>query len=239
MSATPQSNEINVRNTECFSADSLTKLQQIMYETKASSGSFLFREGETADKLYFIRSGRIKITKSTDEGRQFILYMYQAGDMFGQVDPFRQSTQVFNAEVIEDSVIGVIRQKDLEALLWQNGDLAVEFMKWMGLVHRMTQTKFRDLMMFGKHGALCSLLIRLGNTYGIDHNGQIAITKTHTNTELADMIGATRESVNRMLSEFRKVDAIAIEHGRIIIKDLQYLRDICHCEGCPKDICRM
>ncbi|GFN33524.1 Crp/Fnr family transcriptional regulator [Paenibacillus xylaniclasticus] len=239
MSAKPQAAEINVRNTECFSADSLSKLKQIMYESKASSGTFLFREGEKADKLYYIHSGRIKITKSSDEGRQFILYMYQEGDMFGQVDPFRQSTQVFNAEVIEDSIIGVIRQKDLEVLLWQNGDLAVEFMKWMGLVHRMTQTKFRDLMMFGKHGALCSLLIRLGNTYGMEHNGHIVITKTHTNTELADMIGATRESVNRMLSELRKIDAISIEQSRIVIKDLQYLRDICHCEGCPKDICRM
>src|SRR5262249_35826798 len=139
--------------------------------------------------LYFIKRGRIKITKSSDEGRQFILYMHQEGDMFGQIDPFRQSLQVFNAEVIEECIIGVILQKDLEVLLWQHGELAVEFMKWMGLVHRMTQTKFRDLMMFGKHGALCSLVIRLTNSYGIEQDGQVCITKKLTHTELADMIG--------------------------------------------------
>ncbi|NEW05878.1 Crp/Fnr family transcriptional regulator [Paenibacillus sp. SYP-B3998] len=239
MSTINSSNVCNVRNTECFSADNLVKLQQIMYETKVASGSHLFWEGDTTDKLYFIKSGRVKITKSSDEGRQFILYMYQEGDMFGQVDPFRKSFHVFNAEIIEDSVVGVILQKDLEVLLWQNGDLAVEFMKWMGLIHRMTQTKFRDLMMFGKHGALCSLLIRLANTYGIEQVNHICISKVHTNTELADMIGATRESVNRMLSELRKANAIKIENGHIIVEDLQYLRDICHCENCPKDICRM
>ncbi|MDD9267079.1 Crp/Fnr family transcriptional regulator [Paenibacillus sp. GCM10023248] len=231
--------EVGVRNTECFSADNLVKLQQVMYESKVTSGSHLFWEGDPADKLIFIKSGRVKLTKTSDEGRHFILYMYQDGDMFGQVDPFHQSVHAFNAEVIEDSVIGAILQKDLEVLLWQNGDLAIEFMKWMGLVHRMTQTKFRDLMMFGKHGALCSLLIRLANSYGLEQDHRILITKTHTHTEFADMIGATRESVNRMLSELRKANAIHIENGHIIVNDLPYLRDICHCENCPKDICRM
>jgi CRP/FNR family cyclic AMP-dependent transcriptional regulator len=136
------------------------------------------------------------------------LSLYQEGDMFGQVDPFRQSSHVFNAEIIEDSVVGVIVQKDLEVLFWQNGDLAVEFMKWMGLIHRMTQSKFRDLMMFGKHGALCSLLIRLANTYGIEQENHIVVSKVHTNTELADMIGATRESVNRMPSKLKKATSL-------------------------------
>jgi len=232
--------DTGVTNTGFFSADSLTKLQQIMYEMKIAAGAHLFWEGDPADKLYFIKKGRVKITKSSDEGRQFVLYMYQAGDMFGQFDPFQQSLHIFKAEAMEDSVIGVIQQKDLEVLLWQHGDLAVEFMKWMGLVHRMTQTKFRDLMMFGKHGALCSLMIRLSNSYGIQQDGQILVSKKLTNSELADMIGATRESVNRMLGEFKKANAIQFdEQGRLIILSLDYLRDICHCENCPKDICRI
>ncbi|MUT67969.1 helix-turn-helix domain-containing protein [Paenibacillus sp. NEAU-GSW1] len=94
-------------------------------------------------------------------------------------------------------------------------------------------------MMFGKHGALCSLLIRLANTYGTLQEDHIWISKTHTNTEFADMIGSTRESVNRILSELRRANAIAIDNSHIVIKDLSYLRDICHCEDCPKDICRM
>ncbi|MFH5185254.1 Crp/Fnr family transcriptional regulator [Paenibacillus sp. TAB 01] len=239
MNPTPDTIENRVRNTECFSGENLFRLQQMMYDLPLESGSHLFWEGELADKLYYVKSGRIQLTKSSEAGRQFILYMHQEGDMFGQIDPFHQSRHSFDAEVIEDSVIGVLLQSDLEGLLWQNGGLAVEFMRWMGLVHRMTQTKFRDLMMFGKHGALCSLLIRLANTYGVKQEEQVWISKLHTNTELADMIGATRESVNRMLSEFRKANAIRIEQGHILIQDLSYLQDICHCEGCPKDVCRM
>jgi len=240
MSSTEPLRGSAIRNTDCFSPECLSKLKDIMYETKAPAGSHLFWEGDLADKLYFIYSGRVNITKSSDEGRHFILYMYQEGDMLGQVDPFRRSEHAFNAEVVEDSAIGVLQQKDLEILLWQHGELAVEFMKWMGLIHRMTQTKFRDLMMFGKHGALCSLLIRLTNSCGREQpDGAILIDKKLTNTELADMIGATRESVNRMLGEFKKAGAVSFENGLVTVTNINYLKDICHCENCPKDICRM
>nr|WP_246628324.1 Crp/Fnr family transcriptional regulator [Paenibacillus oenotherae] len=217
----------------------MERLKSIMYAKSAKAGSHLFWEGDSADKLYFVKQGGVRITKSADNGRSLTLYLHPQGDLFGQVDPFRDSVHGFNAEVTEDSEIGVIQQKDLEVLLWQHGDLAVEFMKWMGLMHRMTQTKFRDLMMYGKPGALCSLLIRLSNTYGVQQDGQIHINMRLTNAEMADMVGTTRESVNRMLSDMRKEDIIEMYEGSIIIKDLDYLRDICHCENCPKEICRM
>lgn len=237
---TTKPTEINlVSNTSCFSEESFNRLKSIMYEMKADAGTHLFWEGDMADKLYYLIKGRVKITKTSDEGRQFILYMYQEGDLFGQMDPYNDSTQGFNAEVAEASVVGIIQKKDLEVLLWQNGDLAVEFMKWMGLVHRMTQTKFRDLMMFGKPGALCSSIIRLTNTFGIHKEDGILINKKLTNTELADMIGATRESVNRMLSDLRNGDVIENQGGLIFVKDLDYLKEICHCENCPAHICRI
>lgn len=226
-------------NTSCFSEASFDRLRSVMYEMKVDAGTYLFWEGDPADKLYFIINGRVKITKSSDDGRQFILYMYQNGDMFGQVDPYQDSKEWFSAEAAEDSLIGIIQKKDLEVLLWQDGDLAIEFTRWMGLIHRMTQTKFRDLMMHGKPGALCSLLIRLKNTYGEEREEGTLITKKLTNTELADMIGATRESVNRLLSDFKSRGVITYDKGHIVILDLDYLKDICHCENCPLQICRI
>jgi len=228
-----------VHNTDCFSPENLSKLKEIMYDHKVAAGSYLFWEGDAADKLYFMKTGRVKITKSSDEGKSFILYMYGQGDLFGQLDPFHDSNHNFNAEVVEDSVIGIIQQKDLETLLWQHGDLAIEFMKWMGLMHRMTQTKFRDLMMFGKPGALCSTLIRLSNSYGQQNGSQILITKKLTNSELADMIGATRESVNRMLSDLKKLNVVSMDNNNIVIENIDYLKNICQCENCPKDMCRI
>lgn len=224
-----------------FSEENFERLCSLMYPKRLKKGTTLFWEGEPAEHWYFIRKGRIKITKSSDCGSNMTLYLHHAGDLIGQADAISESEHTFNAEVLEDVELGVIQRKDLEVLLLQHGDLAVEFMRWLGLMHRMTQTKFRDLMMFGKPGALCSLLIRLSNSYGEPYgmNEQTRIGIKMNNTEMAEMIGATRESVNRMLSDMRKENVIDAVDGHWVIKDFPYLRDICHCENCPKDICRV
>ncbi|RIX50486.1 Crp/Fnr family transcriptional regulator [Paenibacillus nanensis] len=222
-----------------LSQDSFEKLESIMYRKHVERGNCLFWEGDAADKMFFIFEGRVRTTKTSDSGRTLTLYLHQKGDLIGQMDPFQESQHSFTAEVTEDAKVGVIQRKDLEVLLWQHSDLALEFMKWMGLMHRLTQTKFRDLMMFGKTGALCSLLIRLSNSYGKEKDGGIYISLKINNTEMADMIGATRESVNRMLSDLKKEDVIAYKDGHFIIHNLRYLQDVCHCENCPKEVCRM
>jgi CRP/FNR family transcriptional regulator len=227
------------RNTEVFSPENFKLIEEIMYETKVAAGTHLYWEGDAADKLFFLKRGGVQITKSNDEGKLFILYMHLTGDLFGQLDGLSGSAHSMNAEVTEDSVICHILNKDLEVLMWQHGSLAVEFMKWMGMMHRMTQTKLRDLMMFGKSGALCSTLIRLSNTYGTPRGDSTYITKKLTNSELADMIGATRESVNRMLSDLKKDAILEQENGYLIIHNLQALRDMCQCENCPVNICRI
>jgi len=228
-----------VGNTDCLSPEHMTKLKQIMYDYNAPAGPRLYWEGDPTDKLFYVKRGRVKVTKATDDGKQLIMYMFQDGDLFGELETFHTSTHNFNAETVEDSLIGIIQQKDLEVLLWQHGDFAIEFIKWMGQLQRMTQNRIRDLMMFGKPGALCSMLIRLSNTYGRPFGDGVLITTRLTNNELAEMIGATRESVNRMLSEFRKNGVIDYHHSLIVIKDLDYLRNLCHCENCPGTICRV
>ncbi|MFC4099318.1 Crp/Fnr family transcriptional regulator [Paenibacillus xanthanilyticus] len=222
-----------------LSVENFEKLRGIMYISKAEKGSYLFREGEIADKLYYLFQGQVRTTKSSDVGRTLTLYLHQAGDLLGQVDPFQDGVHGFSAEVTENASIGTLQRKDVEVLVWQDGDFALEWMRWMGLMHRLTQTKFRDLMLFGKTGALCSLLIRLCNSYGKTDEGKIEINLKISNTEMADMIGATRESVNRMLSELRKKGVIDYANGYYVVHDLEYLREICHCDNCPKEICRM
>jgi CRP-like cAMP-binding protein len=223
-----------------FSEENFERLTGVMYAKRVKKGSTLFWEGDAADYLYFIHKGRVKISKTADEGSMLTLNLHHEGDLIGYGDCLSESAHLLCAEAIEDCELGVIQRKDLEVLLWQHGDLAVEFMRWQGMMHLLMQTKFRDLIMFGKPGALSSLLIRLHNTYGEPYEANSSrISIKMNNTEMAEMIGSTRESVNRMLSDMKKDQVIDLVIGHVIIKNLAYLRDVCHCDNCPKHICRV
>ncbi len=225
-----------------FSEDQFARIDELMYPKRAEKGSYLFWEGDPAGKLYYLRSGKVKLRKSTDEGKDFTLSILQTGDLIWEPENGLTAVHSFSAEVLEDAELGVVQWKDLEILLYRYGDFAVRFMNWMAVGQRVSESKFRDLLLFGKPGALASTLIRMANTYGIAVPEGIKITLKLTNTEIADLIGTSRESVNRMLNDLKIEGIIDIRQGRIFILRLNALREICHCPtcpGCPKEICRI
>ncbi|HUC94215.1 MAG TPA: Crp/Fnr family transcriptional regulator [Paenibacillus sp.] len=232
-------NPLPAGTSAVFSADSLSLLRQTAKPVRVSAGDCLYRENEPANRLYLVTAGSFKVSKPLGDGTSVTLYLHIPGDLFGEPDPLELSAHRFEARALEDSEAGEILQAEVNGLLQANGAFALEFMNWMGTIHRMTQSKFRDLLLYGKSGALCSLLLRLSNMYGPERGGRPVIGKRITNSEMAEMIGATRESVNRMLSDMRSQGVISVEGGRIVINDPDYLRNVCHCESCTKDICRM
>ncbi|WP_409344664.1 Crp/Fnr family transcriptional regulator [Paenibacillus sp. MBLB4367] len=222
-----------------LSAEHRDLLSGIMLPKRVKAGSYLFWEGDDASRLYYIRSGRVKLRKTTEEGKDLILSLMQKGDLIGEMACGGMVAYGFSAEVIEDAEIGVLPWNELERLLAANGSLAFPFMNWLGHMNRVTQSKIRDLLLFGKQGALASTLIRLGNSFGVSTSEGIFIDIKLTNNELADMIGTARESVNRMLASLKDEGTIELRDGKIVIRRLENLRSICNCSACPLDICRM
>ncbi|WP_143521267.1 Crp/Fnr family transcriptional regulator, partial [Pseudomonas sp. 2995-1] len=88
---------------------------------------------------------------------------------------------------------------------------------------------FRDLILCGKTGAFYSTLVRFSNSYGVESNDGILINVQLTNQDIANYIGTTRESVNRMLNDLKKTDVLSMQDGHIILHNIQFLKDYLHC----------
>jgi CRP/FNR family transcriptional regulator len=205
---------------------------------KCEKGTFLFQEGMVAKELYIILSGRVQISKITADGRELSLRICGENDICGELTLFTDNPKyLLSAKVIEDGEIVAIRKDVLENEIFQNSTLAFEFMKWMSDHFRKTQTKFRDLVLNGKRGALFSTLIRMSNSYGVQQKNGILIDLPLTNQELANFCGTSRESTNRILSELKKDNIISVKKGKITILDLQYLKNEIGCENCPAIFC--
>ncbi|MFE8700349.1 Crp/Fnr family transcriptional regulator [Cytobacillus sp. FJAT-54145] len=221
-----------------------TELQELLktvhHIRKMEKGAFLFQEGSSAHELFIVISGKIQMSKIIPDGRELTLRMCSEGELIGELTLFCSAEKyVLNAKVIESGEVAVIYKSELENKLAENHVLALEFMKWISQQHRKSQTKFRDLVLHGKKGALYSTLIRLSNSYGKDTEEGILIETPLTNQELANFCGTSREVVNRLLSELRKNDIISIDKGIITIHDIDYLKIEIDCENCPIEICNI
>ena len=226
-------------NTNHFSPEFMNMLKEMMYTADYEADSYVFWEGDPNNWLYLLVEGKIKLTKLNEFGKDLTLAVHFSEDLFGEYDPTETQMNSFSAEVIEPAQVGIIQQLELKSRLKQNGNLASEFSEWQSLSRRYTQYKLRDLLLYGKNGALASTLIRAANTYGIELDGRIIITEKFTNYDLANLIGATRETVNRLLSSLKKDGLIKVAHGKIEILNLSGLKEINRCEECPVSICRL
>ncbi|MGG0719114.1 Crp/Fnr family transcriptional regulator [Robertmurraya massiliosenegalensis] len=215
-------------------------LETVHHIRKMEKGTYLFQEGSKANELFVVITGKIQMSKMIPDGRELTLRMASEGDLIGELSLFCSAqAHMQNAKVIESGEVAVIYKSDLEKKLGEDHSIALEFMKWMSQEHRKAQTKFRDLVLHGKKGALYSTLIRLSNSYGVHSEDGIVIDTPMTNQELANFCGTSREVVNRLLSELRKVDIISIDKGIITIHDLDYIKLEIDCENCPIDICNI
>ena len=201
-------------------------------------GSFLFQEGEAASEMFLILSGRIQISKMNAEGQELYLRLCSEHDIVGELTLFTEDPRyIFNARVIEDGHVAGIQLDFLEKAIFENSNLGYQFIKWMNDHIRSTMTKFRDLVLYGKKGALYSTLIRLSNSYGLHQEDGIHITVPITTQDLAHFCGTAREIVSRMLTVLKKKQIISIDHKKIIIHKLDYLKKENDCENCPASQC--
>ncbi len=228
-----------VRTASVFSDEHIRALNSMSQTKIVEENEYLFKEGVKADRIYLVQSGSVKLYRLLSEDAASTLALYFEGDLFGEADPKSKTVQHCRALALERTIVSEIMQKDINSYVREDGSFAEAYAAWSGLMNRITQSKFRDFLHYGKSGALCALLLRLSNTYAGETDGKRYINKRITNAEMAEMISATRESVNRLLGDLRNKKVISMIEGRIVLDDISYLRKVCNCDNCPLEICRM
>lgn len=200
--------------------------------------TFLFRQGEPVKELYVIVSGQVVIGKTSSEGRELTLRFCGPNDLIGEfiIDDLPINYLV-DGKVTATGEVAVFDQKKLLDQLQHQPEAMMEFLKFANLQHRKDQMRFRDLLLYGKKGALYSTLIRLVNSYGRAIDDGILIDIQLTNQEIANFCATSRESINRMLSELKKRQVIRIDQGKITILQLDVIKKEIHCENCPVTLC--
>ncbi|MHB8918198.1 MAG: Crp/Fnr family transcriptional regulator [Desulfocucumaceae bacterium] len=204
--------------------DQLAEIDGLIMERTYNRSRIIFVEGEPGEAVFFLKSGRIKISKQSEDGREQILHFIHPGEIFAEVILFDGGPYPATAEAVEDSKIGMVRNSDMERITLSNPGIALGMLKIMSRRLRSAQKQINDLALMDTSRRMASTLLFLVAEQGVPCDGGIAIDMSLTNQDLANMIGTSRETANRILSDMRRQKTINIDRKQITVTDIKRLK---------------
>ena len=203
----------------------LEKIYQISRVRKYKKGRIIFMEGEPGEAFFYIKSGLVKISKLSRDGREHILHVLNEGHVFAEVTLFSNTEYPATAEVLEDAEIGIIKNEDLEKVIKENPDLSLQLIKYLNKRLVEAHMKIRNLAFYDTYERTAQALVKLAEDYGKKSSKGVNLDINISRQELANIVGTTRETVIRALTAFKKEHLIGIEKNTITIIDLESLKE--------------
>ncbi|HRU42373.1 MAG TPA: Crp/Fnr family transcriptional regulator [Candidatus Diapherotrites archaeon] len=203
----------------------LEKIYKISRVRKYEKGRIIFMEGEPGEAFFYIKSGLVKISKLSRDGREHILHVLNEGHVFAEVTLFSNTEYPATAEVLEDAEIGIIKNEDLEKVIKENPDLSLQMIKYLNKRLVEAHMKIRNLALYDTYERTAQALVKLAEDYGRKSSKGVNLDINISRQELANIVGTTRETVIRALTAFKKERLIGIEKNTITIIDLESLKE--------------
>jgi CRP-like cAMP-binding protein len=216
----------DVRQAPLFAAlddDAAAALRSSMGEVTVPRGRVLFSEGEPGDRLYVVTAGKIKLGRSSADGRENLLAVLGPGEMLGELSLFDPGPRTATATAVtETSLIG-LGHDDLQPWLSGRPEVAAQLLRALAQRLRRTNEYLADLVFSDVPGRVAKALLDLAKRFGVPAEDGLHVTHDLTQEELAQLVGASRETVNKALADFAQRGWLRLEARAVVLLDLDRL----------------
>jgi len=199
-----------------LNSNELAALAAITFERHIKLGEFVFREEDSPQNFYIIADGRIKVSKVSPSGKEFIVTFFEPGEVFGEVAVFANKPYPASAQAsVETAVIG-IRRDDLLGFLSRSPEVSLKIINMLGGRLREAMSRLRDLAGERVEQRIAGILLMLQDKLGPE--------LPFTRQEIADMSGTTVETAIRIMSRLTEDGVIKSTRGKITVAAPERLR---------------
>jgi CRP-like cAMP-binding protein len=194
-----------------------------MVPVELSRGDVLFREGEPGDRLYVIAQGKIKLGRRSSDGRENLLSILGPGEMFGELSLFDPGPRTASASSVSDSVVYELRHQALVAWVNAHPKVATHLLGALARRLRRTNETLADLVFSDVPGRVAKALLDLSTRFGEPSDDGVRVAHDLTQEELAQLVGASRETVNKALADFASRGWVRREGRAVVLLDMDRL----------------
>jgi CRP/FNR family cyclic AMP-dependent transcriptional regulator len=217
--------------TEVFSgleARELEAVAQVAVPRTWDRGEIIFREGDTGDTCYLLRSGAVVLTREHQDGRMVALAELRAGSLFGELAMFRGETRSATAEAVEATRAVALLARDVQRLVRRHPDLSLKLLA--ALAERVSRTNERLLQQSFQTvaGRVASALLAQTVARQAEGAPETDVLIRATQAEIAHLAGSSRESASRFLATLERAGVVTLGRGKVTVHDPARLRNYIH-----------
>jgi len=219
----------DVRQVSIFSSLSAEDAKEISPYLQAYTfrkKETIFSEGDPSEWFYLVKSGKVKITKLSHEGKEIILELISSGDFFGGIAVVRGFPYPANAVAMEDTEVLRISRRNLMRIMDRFPNLMYCMATNIGDRIKGSHEMLKSIALEKVESRIASLLIKLSDKAGEKNSDGLLLTIKLTKQDIAEMVGTTVETSIRTMSKLSKAGIISSKGGKILIRDLDKLRSL-------------
>jgi CRP/FNR family transcriptional regulator, cyclic AMP receptor protein len=209
---------------ETLSEEDARALRADVSDVRLDRGDRLFSEGDTGDKLYIIVTGKIKLTRAAPDGRENLLSVHGPGEMFGELSLFDPIPRTSSATAVTNARLAGLGHEDLRLWLSTRPEVAMSLLQALAQRLRRINDVKADLVFTDVPGRVAKALLDLAERFGTATPDGIQVNHDLTQEELAQLVGASRETVNKALADFTARGWVQLAAKSVLVTDPDRLR---------------
>jgi len=216
-----------LREAPLFSSlddEAANSLRGSMSETRIGRGDVLFHEGDSGDRLYVVTDGKIKLGRTSADGRENLLAILGPGQMFGELSLFDPGPRSATATAVTPCTMMSLGHDELLRWLEDQPSVALGLLNQLAARLRKTSDVVADLVFSDVPGRVAKALLDLSRRFGRTADDGIHVHHDLTQEELAQLVGASRETVNKALADFAMRGWLRLEPRSVVLIEVERLR---------------
>lgn len=216
-----------VMKAPLFAALDMDAAEQLMARMKLSRlprGETVFHEGDPGDSLHVILQGKVKLARTSGDGRESLMSVLGAGEMFGELSLFDPGPRHTTAYVVSDTELISLGNAELRRVLAEHPEVAMQMLSGLALRLRKTNEGLSDLVFTDVPGRVAKALLDLADRFGKRREVGVLVAHDLTQEELAQLVGASRETVNKALADFAHRGWVQLGAKSVTLIDVNRLR---------------
>jgi CRP/FNR family transcriptional regulator, cyclic AMP receptor protein len=206
--------------------EELERLVAYMRLVRHPARTVLFCKGDPGSNMMLVVRGRVKVCSHSEDGRELVLNLINAGEVVGEIALLDGSDRTADAVTLTDTDLLVLERRDFVPFLQGHPDACMRLFTVLCDRLRKTSELLEEALFLEGSSRLAKRLVHLAEVFGKPVSGGVSIDIPLSQQQLGNMVGMSRESMNKQLKQWRQEGLVRVEEGRYVLIDLDALRNL-------------